>query len=318
MYFNHRVRIFRLCSCAVRALMLSSSVFARMFSQFRQPEHTGENRCIPCTIANVAIAAIGSAVLVRRSKRLGAWAFVVSLGTIHLRGYLVPGTPALTKWYVPDRLLRWFEHEPSTLSTTESGKRVADASKSMPVDPEGILLEARAVTPCEDDTDLCLTTEFEACWREQQRTVRDRSHDENTIREMLDTRDDRIVFEQYGDALLARAENDVIGQWPTTAAVVADVASAAVLAQRYPEWTVLTPAQRVRVLTSLRVFLDTCPLCDGPVRIGQDVVESCCRSYDVVRVACQNCDTQLFEIEWDNPASDTDHAQHTAQTEPIR
>ena len=33
---------------------------------------------------------------------------------------------------------------------------------------------------------------------------------------------------------------------------------------------------------SFRIFLKQCPECDGPVRVGQEVVESCRRSYDVV------------------------------------
>lgn len=33
---------------------------------------------------------------------------VVALGAIRRRGYLVPGTPALTKRHLPDPVLRWF------------------------------------------------------------------------------------------------------------------------------------------------------------------------------------------------------------------
>jgi hypothetical protein len=60
--------------------------------RLRQPAYTGENRCIPCTITNVTIAGIGSTVIATKSRKLGGAAFAASLGTIHLRGYLVPGT----------------------------------------------------------------------------------------------------------------------------------------------------------------------------------------------------------------------------------
>ena len=30
---------------------------------FRQPEYTGDNRCIPCTVVNVAIAAVLAALI---------------------------------------------------------------------------------------------------------------------------------------------------------------------------------------------------------------------------------------------------------------
>ncbi len=31
-----------------------------LYSRFRQPEHVGENRCVPCTVVNVEIAAAAS------------------------------------------------------------------------------------------------------------------------------------------------------------------------------------------------------------------------------------------------------------------
>jgi hypothetical protein len=60
----------------------------------------------------------------------------------------------------------------------------------------------------------------------------------------------------------------------------------------------MNSAERARVLASLRIFIEQCPECGGPVRIEQEAVESCCRSYDVLLSACEECDAALFEIEW--------------------
>jgi hypothetical protein len=38
---------------------------------------------------------------------------------------------------------------------------------------------------------------------------------------------------------------------------------------------------------------------NGPVQVEQEVAESCCRSYDVIASASLDCDTRLFEMEWD-------------------
>jgi len=78
----------------------------------RQPEYTGENRCEPCTVLNLVIAAVLGSVIARKSRLGGLLAVGISVALIYLRGYLVPGTPALTKRYLPPEVLRWFGKEP--------------------------------------------------------------------------------------------------------------------------------------------------------------------------------------------------------------
>jgi len=261
-----------------------------IIDRLRQPEYTGENRCTPCTAVNVAIVAVaGTLVAKAKSRALGTAAFGVSLGTIYLRGYLVPGTPQLTKRYLPDRVLRWFEKEPAPAPVHEHDD----------LDPERVLLDAGTVTPCENDTDLCLTDEFRSEWHDQVRAVRKQNDpDESALRDVLGAQKEGIALEEYGDALLARTDDGAVGQWNSSAAVTADVAAANALANRYANWTNMNSAERARVLASLRIFIEQCPECGGPVRIEQEAVESCCRSYDVLLSACEECDAALFEIEW--------------------
>jgi hypothetical protein len=287
-----------------------------LVDRLRQPAYTGENRRVPCTIANVMITGVGSAALATKSKRLGGAAFAASLGAIHLRGYLVPGTPTLTKRYFPDQVLRWFDKERTSTSIP-----VDDTDDTIRIDPEQVLLDARAVTLCEDGTDLCPQSDFRASRRERRHALKSESPDSEDLLVALDAPVD-VSVEEYGDALVAGTDDRMLGQWPSQAAVVVDVAAAAELAERYPDWERLNPAERARVLTSLRIFIEECPECDGPVRVEQEVVESCCMSHDVVVSACQNCDAQLFEIEWDDefatapnassdePESNAEHPTH--------
>ena len=274
-----------------------------LVDRLRQPAYTGENRCVPCAIANVAIAGAGSAALATKSKRLGGAAFAASLGAIHLRGYLVPGTPTLTKRYFPDRLLRWFDKGPTSTSIPVEG-----SDGTIRIDPEQVLLDARAVTPCEDGTDLCLRSDFQASWRERQPTIQDQHPGSEAVLDALNTPAEEVSIEEYGDALVAGTDDRMLGQWPSQATVVADIAAAAELAERYPDWERLNPTERVRVLTSLRIFIEECPECEGPVHVEQEVIESCCMSHDVVVSVCQNCDAQLFEIEWDDEFAATQDA----------
>lgn len=137
-----------------------------LVDRLHQPEYTGENRCIPCTVVNVVIAAGVSALVAVGSTFFGASVFALSIGTIYFRGYLVPGTPTLTKRYFPERVLRWFDKDATTPIADETTK----------IDPEQVLLDASAVEPCQNGTDLCLIADFQQAWRERIHTARAHDH----------------------------------------------------------------------------------------------------------------------------------------------
>lgn len=274
-----------------------------LIDRLRQPEYTGENRCIPCTFVNIAIAAAGSALAAKlTSRRLGSTAFISSLGTIYLRGYLVPGTPTLTKRCFPDRVLRWFNKDTTTTPMND---------KTIEIDPEQVLLNAGAVELCQEGTDLCLTTDFQEAWRERIQSVRTHDLGEQRLADALNvpTTDDQITVKQQGDAFVAYTDDAVLGQWSSQAAVIADIAAATELNNRFSDWSDLVPAEIARVLMSLRIFIEQCPDCDGSVQVEQELVESCCRSYDVIASACQDCDARLFEMEWDEIEADDTQEQ---------
>lgn len=125
---------------------------------------------------------------------------------------------------------------------------------------------------------------------------------------------DRITVNQHGTAFAAHTDNAVIGQWSSQAAVIADVAAAVELREHFPEWSELSPAEIARVLMSLRIFLERCPKCDGPIQVDQEVVQSCCRSYDVIASICQECGTRLSEVEWDDTGTDESRTQSSQPT----
>jgi hypothetical protein len=275
--------------------------------RFQKSEYTGKNRCAPCTAVNIAIAAIGSTLTAKfTSRRLGSTAFITSLGAIYLRGYLVPGTPTLTKRYFPERVLRWFDKSTTTPTTDET----------VEINPERILLDAGAVEPCREGTDLCLTPDFQQAWYERIQTVRTHDLGEDHLTDALDvsTTDEQITVEQQGDAFIAYTDDAVIGQWGSQAAVVADVAAATELSERLSNWSDYSSAEIARVLMSIRIFIEQCPNCDGPVQIKQEVVESCCRSYDVIASTCQDCDARLFEMEWDDTTTEEPQTQPNLST----
>lgn len=264
-------------------------------SRFRQPEYTGEKRCVPCTVVNsvigvVAAAAVGGVVGANVGAAVGAGAggvvLVVSAASIALRGYLVPGTPTLTKKYFPDWLLRRFDKVPQTR---------AEVSADEDLDVETVLMRAEAVEPCENVDDLCLTDEFRTAWSDRLDSVRSEETSRAELAEILGVEADTLSFEEFGEAFAAYTGETQVGQWESRGAFLADVAAATELEARLDGWQTLGLQQQSQLLYALRLFLEECPECTGTVALEEDSVESCCRSIDIVAASCQECGARIFE-----------------------
>ncbi|QIB75646.1 hypothetical protein G3I44_15940 [Halogeometricum borinquense] len=296
----------------------------------RQPEYTGENRCEPCTVLNLVIAALLGSFVARKSK-LGGWvAVTVSVGLIYLRGYLIPGTPTLTKQYLPPTLLRWFgkDTEPD-IATGFAGLEAADESTtgaaqeatqtdeaatmedattsdtdsttaeqlSSSDDLEDFFVAHGILELCADADDLCLTDSFEAAWFEEIETLVDEEIPTEAVVDAFGLEDDDHQFDlvTQDEAHLLKSESRRIGQWPSRPALIADIAASRVLQSQIPSWDTYEPQKKGQILNSLRMFLETCPTTGGDIQIGEEVVESCCSTHKVFAVTCEETGERLFE-----------------------
>lgn len=266
-----------------------------ILSGLRRPEYTGENRCTPCTVVNVAIALALGAGFWFVAPWLAPVALGLSLAAIYLRGYLVPGTPTLTERYFPDRVLRWFDEAPGEADTPLVG-----AGADGEFDPEPILLDADVLEVTADGNDLRLTDEFRSAWRKRIEVVRESGY-EPRIARLLGAggvTDPSTIEIRYDDRRVAVLDDDAtVGMWPSEAALVADVAAVPVLRERIPGWDERDPPVRGRLLHSLRVFLEGCPICGGELSLAEETLESCCRSAEVVTLTCRSCDAPILEVE---------------------
>lgn len=282
-------------------------------ASLRRPAYTGENRCVPCTAVNLVIAvglAAGLGIVVPAgtiaSAAVGAAGLGLSVAVIYLRGYLVPGTPWLTRTYFPDRVLAWFDKSPR--ATGQPGSSGAD--------PEFLLGRAGAVEECADEDDLCLTDAFRTAWhrRIEELGGAEANATAADLAWLFDVPEAAVRIDRVGGAVLAMGDGSAadwqfdreerIAHWPSAGAYLADLGGARALADRLPEWSDLPYDDRSRLLAGLRVFIDRCPSCGGPVEFGEDVVRSCCRSRDVIAVTCQDCGDRLFEADRPDPAGD--------------
>lgn len=270
--------------------------FRQTVDRLRRPEYTGENRCDLCTAVNlgiavvlsVGIALVGSAWLAPLPAAIaGGAGFAGCVAAIYLRGYLVPGTPVLTERYAPEWALQFFEAKGPESPTTEGRD----------IDVEATLRRAGAVTDCDREDDVCLTDEFREAWWTRIRELQDDDTPRAELATVLGVDADALSYDEHGDAFVAFYDGDLIGRWESYAAFVADVAAANELRSRGRGWSALAVRQRSTVLQRLRVFLETCPSCGGQPAAGQEVVESCCRSIDVIAIECADCGARLFEAQ---------------------
>ncbi|MEF8839396.1 MAG: hypothetical protein V5A18_07825, partial [Haloarculaceae archaeon] len=222
----------------------------------------------------------------------GGTVLLGSTAAIWLRGYLVPGTPVLTKRYFPDRMLSWFGKAGSD-GTTHSDPEGSPSARE--VDPETVLVRVGALEACRRGEDLCLTDDFRRAWYDAVERVEADDAGRGRLLDVLDVGDGDVRFQDHGAAFAAHVDDERVGTWESRPAFLADVGAAAVLADRVERWDDLAVGPRSTLLNGLRLFIDECPGCGGRPAFGTETVESCCSTHEVAAVECQDCDARLFE-----------------------
>lgn len=257
------------------------------FDRVRQPAYTGENRCGPCTVVNVLLALAFSLAIAWWVLPLGAVSLALFLAIISLRGYLVPGTPTLTHQYLPDWVLKRFYTRQST-----PVYHIDDSRE--PLDAEAILLEGDALESHLDGTDLRLTPAFEASWHDRMRAIQSSNY-AASVSDLLERDADSVTVDTSDGHCIVLQDGLPIAEWGSEAALVADLAASEPLASRVADWNDLTVGERGQLLTGLRVFLETCPRCDGSLEFVENDVELCCgRSLEALTLRCTDCDRDLI------------------------
>lgn len=285
----------------------------------RNPEYIGENRCVPCTIINIVIAAAMSVLAGLAVSAVGAGdsiafvlgtvVLVVSALLIYLRGYLVPGTPELTKRYLPRRVLALFGKDPVAAHTeTSDGEHVVEFDEEgfkeaveeitkrheQAVDPETFLEEVGAIEPDGND-DYRLVGTFADTVQDQMATYREESIGTAVIATLFDTTPEEV--DELDREYPAYRIGVRIRKWPSEGAWIADVATHEALAETTDRWPDLPLEQRIDILAWLRGLHPACPMCDGEIRFSDDIIESCCGRFEVTTIACVDCGERLREFD---------------------
>ncbi|MBX0288740.1 hypothetical protein EGH22_20630 [Halomicroarcula sp. F28] len=286
----------------------------KLINSLKQEEYTGENRCKPCTVLNVVIAGVIGAAVAQKSRISAALVLGLSVGLIYFRGYLIPGTPTMTKRYLPPVVLNWFGKKQTVDTASGFGKPNEDsiqtgrgshetdstnptgfAEDSKNIDMESYFIECQILEVCADETDLCPTPEFHNRWNDTVTRLDSKDIGTEAIVEAYDLDSNaEYDIEMKDKKLLLNRDGRVKGQWPSKSALIADIFASEVLTEMDPEWGSRNAEEKGFILNGLRLFLPTCPDGDS-VTLTHDVVESCCTSRKVVAAVCENSDERLFE-----------------------
>ncbi|ELZ41133.1 hypothetical protein C471_06548 [Halorubrum saccharovorum DSM 1137] len=327
------------------------------------PEHTGENRCLPCTLVNALGVAVVAGLLSRRRRSLGLLAAALGGAAIWLRGYVVPGTPRFAPRLVaplpidvgPDHRAGIdsdsladgkvtveaagdgpadgdpaegdpvegdpaesapVEGDPANGEPAEGDAEVGEPALGPghdagiapsagsaddegnesrgdggPVDPEALvatLVDAGVLV--DDGETLLLDDSFRAALADRIDALR-RGPDEALAERAAALAGPGIDGRVHDGRILLAGGRDA---WLSRPVALAETAAAETLRERGVDDAVARRAAR-----PLRAFLDTCPVCDGPVR--ETTLRNCCGgpggvSGDPERAvrACADCDAVVF------------------------
>ncbi|WP_049895370.1 hypothetical protein [Halopiger xanaduensis] len=273
--------------------------------RLRQPEYTGGNRCLPCTVVNVGIALVLAGGIGVVSPLAGVLAFACCLAIIALRGYLIPGTPTLTQRYLPERVLRAFGKAPErpTIETAD----LEDALETLAA--ADVVARHKSTT-----APVQLTPTFRRRWNERLEQFAngnpadpDRQATTETDREWTppDATDVADLVGLEPDDVRRRGETtfELEGarrrRWESDAALAADVAADRELRDRLDGWDDLEADDRQDVLTGLRLLRQRCPAptCDGRPAATRERLEHCCRRPQVgLEATCEDCGRPIVAV----------------------
>lgn len=296
-----------------------------LLDTLRRPAYTGARRCLPCTALNATILVACVLALTRRKRRVPALA-LATVGTvaIWLRGYLIPYTPQFAPRLVAslpvlDKVFHGDErsaipdaprsladppyngNDPGTIAPDTAGDETAGDVPDIGGDRVLDRLLAAGVLVVNEQGALSLSASTRERWHAEMQSLRTLSS------ERLATGALAIAPSATEASTVDGDRPDGAGHWivlsdsdtiATETWLSRPIAIAEVAAVRALDTFDLALEARLAAARPLRMFLDTCPDCGGPIE--ETTTTTCCGALsDPAReprdvLACPTCAERLF------------------------
>lgn len=269
-------------------------------SGLRRSEHTGENRCWPCTFVNGALVGTASVALgFAVTPTAGVAVAVGGLALVWLRGYLIPGTPR----FAPP-LVAAFPGGEALFDKTPTGENKPPnrggslGTENGPADPEGLLnrLVESGVLEVNADT-VAPTAAFDKQWHAEMDQLRDSTTGELARAALVisPAAEARAIDDEW--IALSPEDGGVMDEtWISRPVAIAEIAG-------YRATGSFLSKDRIRLAAAQtnRLFLDSCPDCGATLERGTDM--PCCGGHIGLgdepseTLVCRDCEARIYTFD---------------------
>ena len=159
------------------------------------------------------------------------------------------------------------------MSQDPSGSTTAaDTDESTVIDGQGLidrLIQADILREDEAADDLKLTEAFQNAWWERIDTLQSDDQALSELAEHLGVDETDLRTEDETEYLLYY-QDSAVGDWPSRAAFLGDMALQPTIDERFPLWKQIDPMSQGTLLSRLRGFLERCPSCEGKIEVDEE------------------------------------------------
>lgn len=154
------------------------------------------------------------------------------------------------------------------------------------------LVEIGCLRPGNDGEELELRSSFRTDWREAIDALTE-TEPEARLEELLEVDGPLEITE--AERVRVSQDGTTIGTWVSRPALLADLAALQVLETSDEAWADRSVQARSQLAAGMRLYLESCPACEGDTDFTTAASSSCCGGeYTVAKLTCASCDRLLF------------------------